>query len=118
MPYKPKKPCAHPGCPKLTADRFCPEHTVEDRREYTCYRRDPATRRRYGREWRRIRNWYISLNPMCERCAAAGRITPAREVHHIIPLSEGGTHDVENLMSLCKSCHSGITLAENNSRGR
>lgn len=26
-------------------------------------------------------------------------------VHHEKPLSEGGTHDPENLVTLCKSCH-------------
>lgn len=25
MPYKPKKPCAYPGCPQLTYDRYCEE---------------------------------------------------------------------------------------------
>ncbi|WP_420838364.1 HNH endonuclease [Allobaculum mucilyticum] len=30
------------------------------------------------------------------------------QVHHIVPLSQGGTHDENNLMSLCKSCHSRI----------
>ncbi|WP_390834882.1 HNH endonuclease [Amygdalobacter nucleatus] len=30
------------------------------------------------------------------------------EVHRIKPISEGGTHVRENLLSLCKSCHSTI----------
>jgi len=38
-----------------------------------------------------------------------GRITPAEEVHHVLPLSHGGTHSEDNLMALCKSCHSRIT---------
>jgi 5-methylcytosine-specific restriction protein A len=114
MPYKPKKPCAHPGCPELTAARFCPAHAGQDAREYEKYRRDPATRSRYGREWRFIRRRYITAHPLCEKCEAAGRITPAQEIHHILPLSKGGSHDEDNLMALCSSCHSGITLAENN----
>ena len=36
----------------------------------------------------------------------------AQEVHHIIPLADGGTHDEDNLMSLCKPCHSRITAKE------
>ncbi len=43
-----------------------------------------------------------------------GRIVPTQEVHHIMPLSQGGTHAVDNLMALCSSCHSGFTLAEIN----
>jgi len=30
------------------------------------------------------------------------------EVHHRLPLSEGGTHARDNLVSLCKSCHSRV----------
>ena len=39
----------------------------------------------------------------------AGRMTPAEEVHHKLPLSRGGTHAQSNLMALCKPCHSRIT---------
>jgi 5-methylcytosine-specific restriction protein A len=114
VPYKPKKPCAHPGCPNLTAARFCPAHQKQDAREYERYRRDPETRKRYGTEWRRIRNRYIAAHPLCEQCEAAGRFVTAQEVHHIKPLAQGGTHAEDNLMSLCSSCHSGFTLAEIN----
>ena len=31
-----------------------------------------------------------------------------QEVHHILPISQGGTHDRSNLMSLCQSCHTKI----------
>ena len=114
MPYKPKRPCQHPGCPKLSDSLFCEDHAKENVREYERYRRDPATRKRYGRAWKRIRDRYIATHPLCEQCQREGRLTPAQEVHHIKPLADGGTHDTENLMSLCSSCHSGITLSENN----
>ena len=26
MPYKPKRPCSYPGCPRLTSGRYCEEH--------------------------------------------------------------------------------------------
>jgi 5-methylcytosine-specific restriction protein A len=29
-------------------------------------------------------------------------------VHHIVPLSEGGSNEEKNLMSLCRSCHEKI----------
>jgi len=29
----------------------------------------------------------------------------AQEVHHIVPLSRGGTNKMSNLVSLCKRCH-------------
>ncbi|OPY59584.1 MAG: HNH endonuclease [Pelotomaculum sp. PtaU1.Bin035] len=57
-------------------------------------------------------NIYIAAHPLCERCGKHGRITPAQEVHHIQPLSQGGTNDYANLMALCTSCHSEITARE------
>ncbi len=109
MPYKPKRPCSYPGCPELTDGRFCEQHAKEESRRYEKYDRDPAMRKRYGRAWKRIRDRYISIHPLCEQCEMEDRITPAEEVHHILPLSQGGTHAEDNLMALCKSCHSRIT---------
>ena len=37
----------------------------------------------------------------CDQCGKAGRF----EVHHRIPVSQGGTNDVENLQVLCRGCH-------------
>jgi len=34
MPYKPKRPCAHPGCPALTDKQFCEAHAKQDARDY------------------------------------------------------------------------------------
>lgn len=109
MPYKPKRPCSFPGCPKLTEGRFCEEHQKREAHRYEKYDRDPDTRRRYGRAWERIRSRHIKLHPLCEQCLKHDKLTPAEEVHHILPLSRGGTHDENNLMSLCTSCHSRIT---------
>ena len=47
--------------------------------------------------------------PLCEECLNQERLTPSKEVHHIVPLEKGGTHDEHNLMALCKACHSRIT---------
>ncbi|MGB4153380.1 MAG: HNH endonuclease signature motif containing protein, partial [Bacillota bacterium] len=55
---------------------------------------------------------YIAAHPLCEQCEKLDRITPAQEVHHIKPLSQGGTHAKDNLMALCKPCHSRITALE------
>ena len=114
MPYKPKRPCSYPGCGKLTDGRYCEEHRQVAGRQYNKYQRDPNTSQRYGRSWRRIRELYIQAHPICERCQSEGRLTPAEEVHHIVPLTAGGTNDAGNLMALCKSCHSRITVAGSN----
>ncbi|MEG0957749.1 MAG: HNH endonuclease signature motif containing protein [Anaerovoracaceae bacterium] len=108
MPRKPKRPCSFPGCPNLTEGRFCEEHEKEERRNYEKYGRSKDTRRRYGRAWKRIRDSYIHEHPLCEICKAEGKLVDAKEVHHKIPLSLGGTHARENLIALCKSCHATI----------
>jgi len=38
-------------------------------------------------------------------CNACGCANKALHVHHIVPLSEGGTNDPRNLVTLCHDCH-------------
>lgn len=47
---------------------------------------------------------YLRANPLCEECGAA-----AVDVHHIVPLRDGGTNAWDNLRALCHGCHSRIT---------
>ncbi len=61
MPWKPKRPCSHPGCPELTEERFCELHAKQEQKRYDKYDRDPESNKRYGRRWRKIRNRYISF---------------------------------------------------------
>lgn len=111
MPYKPKRPCAYPGCGRLAdSEQYCAEHQKIVTKHYNQYERDPESKKRYGRSWKRIRDRHIKAHPLCEECLKQGELTTAEEVHHILPLSRGGTHADSNLMSLCKSCHSRITV--------
>lgn len=110
MPKQPRRPCGFPGCPNLTDGRFCKEHAKQENRRYERYQRDPATKRRYGRAWQHIRDRYAAAHPFCEECYKRGVLTPTEEIHHIVPLSHGGTHAEDNLMALCKPCHSRITV--------
>ena len=41
----------------------------------------------------------------CVRCGAAESEDAPLEVHHIVPLSSGGTNELENLVTLCAACH-------------
>ncbi len=79
-------------------------------KQYNRYERDPEVTRKYGRAWKRIRDRYAKVHPLCEHCLEEGRLTPVEEVHHIVPISQGGTHNENNLMSLCQSCHTKIHL--------
>ena len=106
VPQLPKKPCAYPGCPATIREgRYCPQHKTIAGREYNKTQRSPDHYKIYGRRWRKIRDLYISQHPVCERCLEAGRYVPVDEVHHIRPVTEGGSHDEDNLISLCRSCH-------------
>lgn len=117
MPRKPKRPCQQPGCARLTDGLYCAEHQRQANYHYNHYQREPETNKRYGRAWKRIRDRFIKAHPLCEECKKAGRLMPAEEVHHVIPISQGGTNDERNLMALCKACHSRITLEANKSSG-
>ena len=105
MPRKPKRPCRYPDCSKLTDGVYCKEHQRLMNAHYNHFSRGYNSNERYGREWRKIRDRYITAHPLCERCLINGRYTPADLVHHKKPLSDGGTNDESNLMSLCYSCH-------------
>ena len=72
MPMKPKRPCSYPGCPNLTDGRYCPEHQQKVNSNYEKYGRDKATKKRYGRAWKRIRDKYVSEHPFCELCFERG----------------------------------------------
>lgn len=64
--------------------------------------------------WLRLRDWKISLNPLCERCEKKGIFKPSVEVHHkktVEEYPELALH-LENLESLCKECHGQETRKE------
>jgi len=105
MPRKPLSPCSYPGCPKLCEGRYCEEHKKLTDRQYNRYERSADVNKIYGRSWKRIRDKYAREHPLCERCLREGRATIMQQVHHIVPVSQGGTNDPSNLMSLCQSCH-------------
>jgi 5-methylcytosine-specific restriction endonuclease McrA len=53
--------------------------------------------------WKRTRDKVLARDG--HRCIVCG-VTELLEVHHSIPLSEGGPiHDLSNLETLCPTCH-------------
>ncbi len=61
--------------------------------------------------WRKLRNSYLKLHPLCENCLKEGKVVPAEDVHHKrSPFQKGEINwtllmEPENLQSLCKECH-------------
>ena len=46
----------------------------------------------------------------CKKCGRAAKL----EVHHVLPLHRGGDgYALDNLETLCRSCHVAITVADN-----
>lgn len=120
MPRKPRRGCAQPGCGSLAEEgsQYCKEHKAQADRNYNKYTRDPEAKKKYGNQWQKIRARYVAEHPLCEQCLEEGRLRTVDEVHHIIPVSRGGTNDEENLMSLCKSCHTKIHFEMGDRRSR
>ena len=110
MPRKPKRPCRYGSCPNLTDSKsgYCEKHEKPMQRHYERFTRGYRQHERYGSAWRKIRDRHLAREPLCEMCKEHGRFVAATLVHHIKPLGDGGTHDDENLMSLCVSCHEKI----------
>jgi len=108
------RPCREPGCPAVATHRgWCAEHAgpaeAARRRRYDAQRAS-AARRGYDARWRRVRAVVLAREPRCHDCTQAGRVTLANEVHHI----DGNPRNnaLDNLMPLCKSCHSRRTARE------
>ena len=104
MPLMPWKSCPVAGCPELVRFGRCERH---DRRQ----KKAQAERRHnepfYNKmRWQRRRNAKRTRDPLCERCLRYGRTRVADMVHHIKPISEGGSKlDWNNLMCICFGCH-------------
>jgi hypothetical protein len=58
--------------------------------------------------WDRVRELVTDRDK--RRCQACRKLLPKRalSVHHILPRSLGGTEDLDNLITLCFSCHDAI----------
>lgn len=104
MPRSAGTPCRAAGCTGLSApgSGYCAEH----RRVSNEGRRGSSTQQGYGARWRKFRKMALAREPLCRDCKKAGRLTRATEVHHIKKRSEGGEDSYDNVMCLCKSCHS------------
>ena len=79
------------------------------------------TARLYDRaRWRRRRAAFLTANPMCKFCTAAGRTTLATVVDHEIPHKGDPVlfwDEANNWQPLCKPCHDGAK-AELENTGR
>lgn len=98
---------------RVSKKRETPRVWVQDKDE-----RGSAHSRGYGVNWRRLREVVLQAEPLCRHCGERGRVTPAQEVDHIVPLKDGGTNDRANLQPLCAACHDDKTARDVRARAR
>ena len=107
MPRKPKTPCKHPNCPKLTDHKYCEDHAKLYLNE-----RASATARGYNSKWRAARKRFLKVNPLCTYCLKEKKMIKADVVDHIEPHRGDATlfWDEGNWQALCKRCHDKKTM--------
>ncbi|MEU0071293.1 HNH endonuclease signature motif containing protein [Streptomyces sp. NPDC006332] len=81
------EPCARSGAKRREQNR---KHT-----------RPSAWARGYNTQYRKARAAILADNPVCSICYSR----PAETADHIVPLSRGGTNDIENLRPACGPCN-------------
>lgn len=68
------------------------------------------------RRWKLIRQFMLREHPLCQECEKKNRVTPATQVHHVIPFDTGRNQkeveslafDLDNTMTVCDECHAAI----------
>ena len=102
-------------CPKLieAGERFCFKHK-QPTNEYE-KSRNSINSKVYNTTWRKLRRVKLNNNPLCEICLAKGEIVQAGEVDHVKPAKGYPERRLrlDNLQSLCVTCHSKKTREEN-----
>lgn len=92
--------------------------TITERREAAhAYALANPERRRATEETRRARkagvagsgvtvaDWAARVEEFCGRCAYCGKVAALTQ-DHVVPLSAGGPHHIDNVVPACKSCNS------------
>lgn len=125
----PKKICNSVGCNMLVdiSLRYCATHQSEldkvselrkmnrpkQDKIYNDNLRDKSRHKFYtSSQWIKLRNIHLKSSPLCIICHSAGKI-----VDHIVELSDGGCSlCVDNLQTLCRSCHNVKTFKAKRAR--
>lgn len=109
LPRKPLSPCAQHGCPELTDERYCDSHAGLRRQAWQTSHRKA---RRQGSGWEeqaRHKRIMRQHQGICHVCNKPG----ADQVDHVIPLSQGGTDEDDNLAPIhAYPCHKDKTARE------
>jgi 5-methylcytosine-specific restriction endonuclease McrA len=110
-----RRPCLEPGCPETTTRSRCPAHESQHRaaKEARLRAADPRRAIYQSREWAQARAQarrraqyrceHVEDGQRCPRIHGHGQ---RLEVHHVIPVFDGGDpFDLANLVVLCHDHH-------------
>ena len=93
---------------------YCDKHKGNTATNYNKYVRTNPQNKRYADfyasgEWKRMRQYKLSINPLCEVCMSNNKTTIATIVHHKHELRTAlgwkERLNINNLESICQSCH-------------
>lgn len=79
--------------------------------------KDNKWQKYYGTKvWHQLRQTKLYEQPLCERCLAEGKVTPATSIHHVCVFGSCPTEEerwywflkYDNLISVCQHCHNEI----------
>lgn len=101
--------CAKPFQAYESDRTVCCGRVCDNRRKSMTQSGDQSVLWRGGRTYPYVGTWKAQRRlvrerdaGMCQKCGSTDR----PQVHHIVPARYGGTHDLSNLITLCRSCHS------------
>lgn len=61
------------------------------------------TKKRYPANWDELRREVLDRH--LNRCVNCHRPDSSLQIHHIVPVENGGSHQPSNLVPLCDQCH-------------
>ena len=98
---------------KANKDDRCPKCSTNRNKSYNENIRDKESSKIYNStRWRKLRKLQLENNPFCVICGQ-----PAKIADHIIEIKDGGNpFEINNLQSMCISCHNTKTAKEKSKR--
>lgn len=119
MPYLPKTICPKCGFIKEGNEK-CPRCSKEYNKSYNVFQRDNEVHENVynSTRWRELREMALKRDKgLCVTCLKNNRIERAVLVDHIVEISDSGEpFDINNLQSLCSSCHNKKSAEERKKR--
>lgn len=97
MPSRPPHPCTTCGTFTVGACGDCRRAAARARQR----RRGTRQQLGYTAEYQRNRRQVLAGHPACHWCGVA----PATVTDHVVPLSQGGSNELGNLVPSCVPCN-------------